>query len=381
MATKPLCHPFPAVGASPISEIPVVAVTASFTAVKRNNCHRRLHNLSYSSSTLPTTPIACTSSTASAPLASIATSNRRHWLVLMDKPPQELASKPEIVNYFVKTLQIVLPSEKDAQMCIYDVSSGVGGDDSKQFGFKCDIDEHESTELARVPGVLSVVPDPDYDSTKKGFDSSSVSWLFPPGTTKHWLVRMSNPGTGVDTTNAQMVDHCTRVLTKVLNNERDAQMSMYHVSWQSGLEFCCELDEDCARELAGVPGVLSVQPDEDFRSKTGDCRERPNSSEAVHPRTKKLFVTGLSFYTSEKTLREAFEGFGELVEVKIIIDRISKRSKGYAFVEYTTEEAASTALKEMNGKIINGWMITVDVAKSPAPNYSTRGTSNTRARN
>ena len=33
------------------------------------------------------------------------------------------------------------------------------------------------------------------------------------------------------------------------------------------------------------------------------------------------------------------------------MDKISKRSKGYAFIEYTTEEAASTALKEMNGKV------------------------------
>lgn len=37
--------------------------------------------------------------------------------------------------------------------------------------------------------------------------------------------------------------------------------------------------------------------------------------------------------------------------VKIIMDKISKRSKGYAFIEYTTEEAASAALKDMNGKV------------------------------
>lgn len=81
------------------------------------------------------------------------------------------------------------------------------------------------------------------------------------------------------------------------------------------------------------------------------------------------------------------------------MDKISKRSKGYAFIEYTTLEAASAALKEMNGKvilehsayllpqksfvptemisllilctqIINGWMITVDVAKTNPPKYS-----------
>lgn len=39
--------------------------------------------------------------------------------------------------------------------------------------------------------------------------------------------------------------------------------------------------------------------------------------------------------------------------VKIIMDKISKRSKGYAFIEYATEAAAGTALKEMNGKVIH----------------------------
>lgn len=39
------------------------------------------------------------------------------------------------------------------------------------------------------------------------------------------------------------------------------------------------------------------------------------------------------------------------------MDKISKRSKGYAFIEYTTEEAASAALKEMNGKVKLGFEI------------------------
>ncbi|KAF6175680.1 hypothetical protein GIB67_022682 [Kingdonia uniflora] len=79
---------------------------------------------------------------------------------------------------------------------------------------------------------------------------------------------------------------------------------------------------------------------------------------------------GLSFYTSEKTLRATFEGISELAEVKIIIDQISKRSKGYAFLEYTIGETAGAALKEMNDKIINGWMIVVDVAKTNPPKYN-----------
>ncbi|PON70665.1 Splicing factor-like protein [Trema orientale] len=307
----------------------------------------------------------------------------------MEPPPQEVSSRTEVLDYYVDALKRVLPSEKDAQMCIYDASW------ETHFGFCCDIDEETSNQLSRLPGVLSVRPDTDINSMKKNYDSSNVqpgyvsypeighALLFPMGNTKHWLVRMDKPGIGV-VTKAQMVDYYAQILAKVLGNEKDAQMCIYHISWQSSFGFCCELDEECARELAGVPGVLSILPDKNFESENKDysgiqsSTDPSYSSEANQTtpvKTKKLFVTGLSFYTSEKTLRAAFEGFGELVEVRIIMDKISKRSKGYAFIEYTTEEAASAALKEMNGKassIINGWMIVVDAAKpkSSPPRYS-----------
>ncbi|KAF3440611.1 hypothetical protein FNV43_RR18895 [Rhamnella rubrinervis] len=238
-----------------------------------------------------------------------------------------------------------------------------------------------------LPRVLSM----RIQSMKKDYSSSKTqsghlsnqhignTLLFPLGNMKHWLVRMDKPGIGV-VTKAQMADYYAQILAKVLGNEKDAQMCIYHMSWQSNFGFCCELDEECAQELAGVPGVLSVQPDKSFESENkdygGSNMQKLTEAEAsqISPvETKKLFLTGLSFYTSEKTLRAAFESFGELVEVKIIMDKISKRSKGYAFIEYTTKEAASAALKEMNGKIINGWMIVVDVAKTSPPRYNNRG--------
>ncbi|KAJ1280876.1 hypothetical protein BS78_04G265800 [Paspalum vaginatum] len=183
-----------------------------------------------------------------------------------------------------------------------------------------------------------------------------------------WLVRMEKPGVEV-VTKAQMVDHYTQILMKVLGNEQDAQVSIYHISWEKHYGFCCHIDEECAKELADIPGVLSVQPDTNFGSDNKDYKgdDDSKSSEGTGVadiKSKRLFVTGLSFYTSEKTLRAAFEPFGQLVEVKIIMDKISKRSKGYAFIEYTTEEAGGAALKAMNGQIINGWMIVVDVAKT-----------------
>ncbi|XP_057980773.1 organelle RRM domain-containing protein 1, chloroplastic [Malania oleifera] len=360
---------------------------------KKNQSHNFNHSSFYHSSS---SSIYCVSSSTarsasstpgsstSPPLLSTA-SGHHHWVVVMEKP-QGVDSKPEIIDYYVKTLERVLGSEKDAQMCIYDASWDT------HFGFCCDVDEETSRELACLPGVLSVRPDLDFNSANKDYGFSMIHsgnlsnlhigspYLFPAGSSKHWLVRMDKPGVGV-VTKAQMVDFYVQILSKVLGNEKDAQMCIYHISWQSNFGFCCELDEECARELVGVPGVMSVQLDTNFGSENKDyggdnlrnssgLLDSAEANQSTNIGTKKLFVTGLSFYTSEKTLRAAFEGFGQLVEVKIIMDKISKRSKGYAFIEYTTEEAASAALKEMNGKVINGWMIVVDVAKKNPPKYS-----------
>ncbi|KAM3685161.1 hypothetical protein ACJW31_11G097400 [Castanea mollissima] len=367
-------------------QTPTINLKFSISPKKNNHLNRS----SFSSSCLCFSNKTSATSTTPPPtltsLTSTPSSDNHHWMVLMEEPPHGVNSKPQVIEYYVKTLERVLGSEKDAQRCIYDASWDT------HFGFCCDIDEETSRELAGLPGVLSVRPDPDYSSVKKDCSSSSIqsnylsssqigsNLLFPVGSTKHWLVQMDKPGIGV-VTKAQMVDYYAQILTKVLGNEKDAQMCLYHVSWQSNFGFCCKLDDECAWELAGVPGVLSVQLDKNFESENKDyggndlqsSPDLPDPSEASQTtpiKTKKLFVTGLSFYTSEKTLRAAFEGFGELVEVKIIMDKISKRSKGYAFIEYTTEEAASAALKEMNGKIINGWMIVVDVAKTNPPRYS-----------
>ncbi|XP_019181841.1 PREDICTED: uncharacterized protein LOC109176899 isoform X2 [Ipomoea nil] len=364
-----------------ISTIPRFSASSSrthFHFAISHTCNPSNISLSFSSS--PKHGLCCRAiaTATSTPLAS--TTGHQHWMVLLEPPPQGLTSKPQIIDYYVRTLERVLGSEKDAQMCIYDASCDAN------FGFCCDIDEEAAHELAGLPGVLSVTPDRDYNSKEKDYrllsSLSSVytgsSLLFPAGTSKHWLVRTSRPDVGF-IGKAPVVDYYVQILAKVIGNEKDAQMCLYHVSWESNFGFCCELDNESAKELAGVPGVLSVQPDEKFGSDDKDyevSKHANDSQDLLTPniKTKKLFVTGLSFYTSEKTLRAAFEGYGEIVEVKIIMDKISKRSKGYAFVEYTTVEAASAALNEMNGKIINGWMITVDVARKNPPKYN-RGSS------
>ncbi|XP_074322348.1 glycine-rich RNA-binding protein 2, mitochondrial-like [Apium graveolens] len=64
----------------------------------------------------------------------------------------------------------------------------------------------------------------------------------------------------------------------------------------------------------------------------------------------KLFVGGLSYDTNETVLRDAFVSHGEIIEVKVICDRVSGKSQGYGFVQFTSENAASKALEEMNDK-------------------------------
>nr|CAB3447829.1 unnamed protein product [Digitaria exilis] len=319
--------------------------------------------------------LATASESPSTPLAAaMAESHSRYsgWVVVMDCPPATAGgssvSRAEAVDYYASTLAGVVGSEKEAQMRIYKASW------DGSYEFCCEIDEEASKELAKMPGVLSVQPDTGHKSEMDN-DTSSLSTAnlvgISDGASKSsseknefWLVQMEKPGVEV-VTKAQMVDHYTQILMKVLGNEQDAQVSIYHISWERDYGFCCHIDEECAKELADIPGVLSVRPDTNFGSNNKDYKGNDGfkSSEgtgAADIKTKRLFVTGLSFYTSEKTLRAAFEPFGELVEVKIIMDKISKRSKGYAFIEYTTEEAGGAALKAMNGQGVTVMLLFAD---------------------
>ncbi len=78
---------------------------------------------------------------------------------------------------------------------------------------------------------------------------------------------------------------------------------------------------------------------------------------------KKLYVGGLSYETSEEELKEYFSQAGAVDSANIIIDRISGRSKGFGFVEMSSEEEAKKAVEMFNGKDFGGRNLTVDEAK------------------
>jgi hypothetical protein len=78
--------------------------------------------------------------------------------------------------------------------------------------------------------------------------------------------------------------------------------------------------------------------------------------------SKKLFVGGLSWGTTDVELREAFEQFGGVSEAKVILDRDSGRSRGFGFVTFSDPTAAENAVQAMDGQDLDGRCIRVNEA-------------------
>lgn len=78
---------------------------------------------------------------------------------------------------------------------------------------------------------------------------------------------------------------------------------------------------------------------------------------------KKLYVGSLSYETTENTLREAFSKAGQVESAAIIIDKMSGRSKGFGFVEMSSDEDAQKAIEMFNEKELDGRKIIVNEAR------------------
>jgi len=81
----------------------------------------------------------------------------------------------------------------------------------------------------------------------------------------------------------------------------------------------------------------------------------------------KLFVGNLSFETTENDLQDMFAPHGTVIEVNLMMDRFSGRSRGFAFVTMESKEAADAASQALNGKSINGRALTVNEARPQEP--------------
>ena len=93
-----------------------------------------------------------------------------------------------------------------------------------------------------------------------------------------------------------------------------------------------------------------------------------------------IFVGSLSFKTTEEELQNAFEAFGEVESVKIIVDRETLKSRGFAFVTMPNHDQATAAIAELDGKEINGFALKINEAKPrdsrSGPSRERKGTGN-----
>ena len=78
---------------------------------------------------------------------------------------------------------------------------------------------------------------------------------------------------------------------------------------------------------------------------------------------KKLYVGNLTYGVNDDSLRQMFEAHGSVQSAQVIMDRDTGRSKGFGFVEMGTDQEAQTAIREMNGKQVDGRALTVNEAR------------------
>ena len=86
----------------------------------------------------------------------------------------------------------------------------------------------------------------------------------------------------------------------------------------------------------------------------------------------KLYVGNLAFQTTSEELQQLFAQAGTVESASVVEDRMTGRSRGFAFVEMSSKEEATAAINQFNGKEISGRALTVNEAK-PRENRSVGG--------
>ena len=82
---------------------------------------------------------------------------------------------------------------------------------------------------------------------------------------------------------------------------------------------------------------------------------------------KKLYVGGLPYSAKDEELKEAFSKAGTVETATIIMDKMTGRSKGFGFVEMTSDDEAQKAIEMWNGKEMGGRTLTVNEAREQPP--------------
>ena|ERR1044072_4594760 len=88
---------------------------------------------------------------------------------------------------------------------------------------------------------------------------------------------------------------------------------------------------------------------------------------------KKIYVGNLPYSATDQSLSDVFASHGPVTSARIIMDRDSGRSKGFGFVEMSTETDARNAIEGLNGTSMDGRAINVSEAKPQAPRENRGG--------
>lgn len=88
-----------------------------------------------------------------------------------------------------------------------------------------------------------------------------------------------------------------------------------------------------------------------------------NISTATSDPYKTLFVARINYDTSEAKLRREFETYGPIKKVSMVMDKVTGKPRGYAFIEYEHERDMRAAFKHADGKKIDGRRVLVDVER------------------
>lgn len=89
--------------------------------------------------------------------------------------------------------------------------------------------------------------------------------------------------------------------------------------------------------------------------------------------SKKIFVGNLSFEVTDFDLEDLFKQHGEVVSAKVILDRDTNRSRGFGFVEMSSESSVQAAIDALNGAEVKGRAINASVAKEKSNDRSGGG--------
>ena len=91
-----------------------------------------------------------------------------------------------------------------------------------------------------------------------------------------------------------------------------------------------------------------------------------------------IYVSNLSFAVKDEDLRDFFAEYGEVSSAKVITDKMTNRSRGFAFVEMPDDNAAQKAIQGLDGAVVDGRSIKVNIARPKEKNNNNRSFSSNR---